>query len=180
MIKSIFAGVMIGIACVISSKVGSWQGAFAFSIGLIVICLRGYSLYTGKIGYISGKKHILDNLLILIGNLAGIVILSGMAHVDTTEIMALKLSAPLYMVFLKAVGCGFLMYIAVDIFKQRNSIIGCICCVPAFILCGFEHSIADMYYLLNSDVTWYGALFLLIAIIGNGIGANLHKLEVER
>lgn len=56
-IKAIFAGIMIGIACLTSIGAGgSFPGAILFSIGLMIIVLRGYNLYTGKIGYIKSYK----------------------------------------------------------------------------------------------------------------------------
>ena len=53
LIKSIFAGVMIGIAGTVFLRVdNNIIGSFLFSIGLLVICMYGMNLYTGKIGYI--------------------------------------------------------------------------------------------------------------------------------
>ena len=74
-------------------------------------------------------------------------------------------------------GCGFLMYIAVDIYKQKQNIIGILCCIPAFIIAGFEHSIADMFYICNAHIfNMKTLIFILIVIIGNAMGALLHKL----
>ena len=48
-IKSVFAGLMIGIAGLVFLNTGaSWIGAVLFSVGLIVICMFGYNLYTGN------------------------------------------------------------------------------------------------------------------------------------
>ena len=53
LIKSIFAGVMIGIAGTVFLRVdNNIIGSFLFSIGLLVICMYGMNLYTGKVGYI--------------------------------------------------------------------------------------------------------------------------------
>ena len=53
LIKSIFAGIMIGIAGTVYLRVdNNIVGSFLFSIGLLVICMYGMNLYTGKIGYI--------------------------------------------------------------------------------------------------------------------------------
>ena len=46
--------------------------------------------------------------------------------------------------------CGVLMYIAVEHYKEGSGagrFLGIILCVPTFILCGFEHSIANMFYI---------------------------------
>ena len=177
-IKSIFAGTIIGIAALTSIGAGgSWYGAILFSIGLIIICIEDYNLYTGKIGYIKSYKEIPTMLLYMLGNFIGIVLISFTCNIDTSAVMAIKLANPLYLSFSKAIGCGFLMFIAVDIYKQKNSIIGVVCCIPAFILSGFEHSIADLFYIVNSGTfNLKVIIFFVIIIIGNAIGALLHKL----
>ena len=88
------------------------------------------------------------------------------------------MSNPWYLTFINAVFCGWLMYVAVDTFKKGTPI-GIICAVPAFIICGFEHSIADMYYFFNGQITVSTMLTLLLIIAGNAVGANLHRLTKE-
>ena len=69
------------------------------------------------------------------------------------------------------------MFSAVDIYKKYDSITGIIFCIPTFILCGFEHSIADsFYFFVMGCYTLNVFLFILTAIIGNAVGANLFKL----
>ena len=52
--------------------------------------------------------------------------------------------------------------------------------IPLFILSGFEHSIADMFYFSASDAfvrdTGAAALFLLTVIAGNAVGGVLLPL----
>lgn len=177
-IKAVFAGIMIGIACLISIGAGgSFPGAILFSIGLMVIVLRGYNLYTGKIGYILSVKDIPTMLLYILGNLIGVILVSLCTNISTTDIMMAKMAAPALLVFGRAVGCGFLMFLAVDIYKQHHSLLGVFGCVPAFILAGFEHSIADLFYICCSGIYDLKVLgFILIVVLGNAIGALLHKL----
>ena len=53
LIKSIFAGIMIGIAGTVYLRVdNNIVGSFLFSIGLFVICMYGMILYSGKVGYL--------------------------------------------------------------------------------------------------------------------------------
>lgn len=180
-IKSIFAGIMIGIACLTSLGAGgSFPGAILFSVGLMIIVLRGYNLYTGKVGYIQNKKDIPKQLVYILGNLIGIIGISLCSNVSTADIMTAKLAAPFYLTFAKAIGCGFLMFLAVDIYKKKNSLLGVFGCVPAFILAGFEHSIADFFYILNSGIfTWEVLIFIILVILGNAVGALLHKFLEE-
>jgi formate/nitrite transporter FocA (FNT family) len=48
-------------------------------------------------------------------------------------------------------------------------------CVPAFILCGFEHSVADMFYFAASSAyslySVKGIVYILLVSLGNLIGA---------
>ena len=44
----------------------------------------------------------------------------------------------------------------------------------SFILCGFEHSIADMFYFAAARAfSFEYALFILIVVLGNAIGGML-------
>jgi len=184
-IRAVAAGVMIGIAGAIYLAVGPPLGAILFSIGLMIICNRGFNLYTGKIGYIQKPREILDMLIYIGGNAVGTLIVAATQSVGAQDLVAAKLVLPWYLVLVKSIGCGFLMYIAVDIYKQGYRVyeqvsryIGIITCIPAFILAGFEHSIADMYYIgCARNFTWESLLFIVIVIIGNAIGANLHHLD---
>lgn len=176
-LKSVFAGIMIGIAGLVYLNVSvTWVAALLFSIGLIIICMLGYNLYTGKVGYIKSYKDLPKMGKYIIGNLLGVFLVSLTTTTSSTELMIAKLQIPYWLLFLKSMGCGFLMYIAVDIYKQKKNIIGILCCIPAFILAGFEHSIADMFYICRSGIfNKEVIIFILIVIIGNAIGALWHK-----
>lgn len=188
-LRAIAAGAMIGIAGAIYLAVGPPWGAVLFSIGLMIICNRGFNLYTGKIGYIQKPKEILDMLIYICGNAIGTLIVAATQNVNTTEMVAAKLAMPWWLTLVKAIGCGFLMYIAVDTYKIKQNYWGIITCIPAFILAGFEHSIADMFYIYCSDychwgnigwdgnISWDAGVFIIIVIIGNAIGANIHHLD---
>jgi hypothetical protein len=53
LIKSILAGLAIAIGAIIFLSLGSPYGAIFFSVGLYIVLWYKFSLYTGKIGYIS-------------------------------------------------------------------------------------------------------------------------------
>lgn len=177
-IKSIFAGICIGIAGTAYVKLGG--GPFAaclFAVGLISIVLFNFNLYTGKIGYIQSWKEIPKILLIILGNLIGCWLVAETAGVSAESLVEAKLIMPLWEVFFKSIWCGFLMFAAVNVYKEHKSLIGIIFCIPTFILCGFEHSIADSFYFFSaSQITLPIVIFILITIVGNAIGANLFKL----
>ena len=69
---------------------------------------------------------------------------------------------------------GILMFIAVDFYKQRKSFLAIFFCVPVFILAGFEHSIADMFYVCSAGAFGLDSLiFILLVLLGNAIGCML-------
>ena len=177
-IKSIFAGFMIGIAGLVYLNIQiNWVAALFFSIGLIIICVLNYNLYTGKIGYINSYKEIFKMLKYILGNFIGVFLISLTSTVNSSDLIDIKMQIPYYLLFLKSVGCGYLMFIAVDIYRKEKSILGILCAVPAFILAGFEHSIADMFYLCCTrtfDIKYI--VFIFIILIGNAAGSFIHRL----
>ncbi len=196
LIKSIFAGIMIGIAGTVYLRVdNNIVGAFLFSIGLLVICMYGMNLYTGKIGYILINKlnYIYELLITILGNFIGtflvarLVLLTRFKSVSdkAVDLVNLKLSDNLLSIFILAMLCGILMYIAVNNYKKINNEIGkysCIfMCVMVFILSGFEHSIANMYYISVANLlSLKSLLYILIMILGNSVGSILIALYYNR
>ena len=82
-----------------------------------------------------------------------------------------KLDQSVFSTGVRAFFCGILMYLAVSIFREKGSALGILLCVPAFILSGFEHSIADMFYFGASGIVSLRALgFIWTAIAGNALG----------
>ena len=99
------------------------------------------------------------------------------------ELTARKLSESPVQIFLLGVMCGLLMYIAVDHFRTWQGdfgrFVGILLCVPAFIIAGFEHVVADMFYLmLGVQTGMIGKIivFLLVCSLGNACGAWLIPL----
>ena len=68
--------------------------------------------------------------------------------------------------------CGILIFICVEIYKTRGTVLGILICIPTFILCGFEHSIADIFYFCNARIfSWQAVLVVLLVALGNALGA---------
>ena len=192
--KAVLSGFMIGIGGTVylncSNKI---VGSFLFTIGLITICEFGFNLYTGKVGYtlINGQKWG-DKLsflgIVILGNYVGTMIY-GLAYgaerhelrQTAGELCTKKLEQNPLTVFLLALCCGILMFIAVDAYRKNAGnvakYVAILIGIPTFILSGFEHSIADMVYFafaplsVNFQLKTYG--FLLVVLIGNGLGGVL-------
>lgn len=193
--KSIAAGVLIciGATCNLSCT-NEFIGAFLFSVGLFFICSLGLNLYTGKIGYFFKTKNKIDFLLVWAGNLIGCVISSALIRTSkpnlsimAEKIMFNKLNQGLPNIIISAIFCGILMYIAVDNYNKNNNsinkVVGVLLSVITFVLCGFEHSIADMCYCfisVNSISLLYKYIALIIIVsIFNGVGAILFRFIVS-
>ena len=57
LVKSILAGIMIGVGgTIFLSSSDKVIGATLFAIGLFMIVINGFNLYTGKVGYIFENK----------------------------------------------------------------------------------------------------------------------------
>jgi formate/nitrite transporter FocA (FNT family) len=70
-----------------------------------------------------------------------------------------------------------MIYLAVEGYKRTKNALIIVLPVMVFILCGFEHCVANMFYLAYAGrlFTPAGLWFLLLNIIGNsagGIGMN--------
>jgi formate/nitrite transporter FocA (FNT family) len=193
LLSAFLAGIMIsfggGVYLACESKA---VGALLFSLGLTVILINGLLLFTGKTAYLLENKpsYILFLLQIWIGNILGcmgmgaLIFLAKPALAETaSKLCETKLTqSPLQTIILGAL-CGILVYLAVDFFrsdddkKAFNKYLMVFTCVPAFILCGFEHSVADMFYFAASSThalyTGEGIVYILLVSAGNLIGAVL-------
>ncbi len=187
--KSIFEGIMSGLyvgvgATVYLSCENKIIGSVAFTIALISICLTGAQLFTGKIGYMvfNHKKNDFISLIgCIIGNAIGtfscaaIVTGAGIPiRQRAIEMCAAKLDAPYVKIFFAAIMCGILMFTAVYTYKEKKSMAVVFFAVPAFILSGYEHSIADMFY-FSASMTFSPMIlpFLCVVLLGNSVGGML-------
>ena len=151
-VKAIYAGFAIGIGGIIYLSVDNKVlASLFFSFGLSTIVTQGFNLYTGKIGFVKEWREMPDMMLILAGNFMGTFIAAMLAKaanlgIDSTQMVHNKLDNSLIHVFLLSVFCGVMMYLAIDNYNKSKNIVFVIAAVMIFILSGFEHSIANMFY----------------------------------
>ena len=188
---SLFAGVLIAIA--------GWGflanpvlGMFLFCVGLIAVVKYQTRLYTGTAGFLSSWRDLPSLLLILLGNIAGYLAVASVALVSplplgeaAIKVISSRLAVGWWRTGLLAIGCGLLMSLAVDFARKNRDFsdwLPLLFAVPAFILCGFPHCVADAFYCCvylfsASDIPWlslaayYGAI-----VLGNFIGCNIYRL----
>lgn len=193
LIKSILAGIMIGIGGTIYLSLDNKiVGSILFAIGLFIIVVYSFNLYTGKIGYLINtfnKKYIRELIITLIGNFIGTLFVGfilkytriyTMISEKAKTLADIKLDDTLISILILSFFCGILMYLAVNTYKEVKDIgkyLAVFLGVIVFILCGFEHCIANMYYFSVSS-TWSlnTLLYLLVMILGNSLGGILIPL----
>lgn len=201
----IFAGLAIGlgslaftiVSAYLPSPGGVMFASMLFSIGLILVCVLGLQLYTGKIGVVfDNREKLAENAInlpiMLVGNAIGAFALGIVCHFIfnnvpeiANRILAISLGKTNSVtVFLQGIFCGALVYIAVYLYKNLQNwamkIIGIIVAVTLFVYCGFQHCIANMFYFgmafnWNIDMLWN----LLLVILTNSIGALLVRCLVH-
>lgn len=181
---SISIGGIVFLSC--ESKVA---GAIFFTIGLFTVCTFGLNLFTGKVCYALDNKasYILDLILIWCGNFTG-CILTGLAMrltrvaptlIETAQgVCEKKLSGSPLSTIILGLFCNICIYIAVDGYKNNPHEIGkylaLLFGVTVFILCGFEHCVANMFYFSMAGIfTGNMIVFLLLNTLGNIIGGLL-------
>ncbi len=189
LISSFLAGIMIAIGgSVYLSVENKVAGALLFSVGLFSILMFRLHLYTGKICYVvsgEGKWYhrVLEVVTTLVGNtlgagMTGLVLSYKFMETAAGPLAEKKLAIPLGYVFAYAVFCGILIYVAVEAFRTvkegalKSTIV--FLCVSVFILSGFEHSIADIFYFFAArSLDLPSILFLLVVVLGNTVGGIL-------
>lgn len=133
----------------------------------------GQNLFTGKCGFIfQDKIKILDLIIILIVNLlAGYFLGLLYSKLDTVVFENAISKVGTWNIdfsfFVKSILCGFIMYIAVYMYKKGTSL-GIIFGIPLFIFCGFQHCIANI---ITMGIARTFDMSIFICILGNFLGS---------
>ena len=178
-----------------------FAGAAVFPVGLMLVVIAGAELFTGNnlmTLALMNKKITVSQMLrnwgiVWVANLVGSVllaavlfyggVLSGAAADKAIAIAESKASLDVMTMILRAILCNMIVVLAVWMATGAQDIVSKIfaCWFPImmFVLCGFEHSIANMYFIpmgmfLGANVTIAQlASNLIFVTIGNLIGGAL-------
>ena len=147
-------------------------GGVVFSLGLLLVVVAGAELFTGNnllaMAWADGKVSTADVLfnwfVVCTANFAGalsvasLVFLSG--HLETNggaigrtylAIAAAKTSLPFWSAFFSGVMCNVLVCLAIWMTLAGSSVvdkaIAIVFPISAFVAAGFEHSVANMYFI---------------------------------
>lgn len=160
-------------------------GALFFTVGLFTVCTFGLHLFTGKVCYVfeQDKAYALSLPLIWLGNLTGTAVVAAMVRLSriagicerAVTMCRIKTDDSLLSLFILGVLCNIFIYIAVEGFKNNPHEIGKYLAlffgVMVFILCGYEHCVADMFYFWAAGIWSVKAVLCLLTVtLGNIIG----------
>lgn len=176
-----------------------------FPLGLILVAIAGADLFTGNTAYFipswfEGKTKfsaILKNWgLVYFGNFIGSIIVAFL-FAYLTDIFAkdpwlssvkgiaiAKTSAPFYKAFVKGIACNWMVALAMWLSYGAKDITGKIMGIwfpiMAFVAMGFEHSIANMFFIptamfYGADISWGTFIVnnLIPVTLGNIVGGAL-------
>lgn len=186
--RSILAGIFIGLAGFVYLSVGGIAGAFLFAFGLTCVVLYKLNLYTGKAGvYPTEKLH--ELIFMFIMNVVGCSITALLASLQINmisdnlcNIIDARQEASLMKVFILSIGTGVIMEAAVQHSgrSEKPNFIPILLGVPTFILCGMPHSVADAFYYTLHCFTDYDGIWFLkpwgISVFGNYLGCKIPRI----
>lgn len=149
-------------------------GAMTFATGLMMVVLTGAELFTGNVMMtfaVIEKRTSFFKLLrnwsiVYVGNFVGSIILalliylSGCSHNSHEALGAMglttactKASLPFIEAFTRGILCNWLVCLAIWMASSSRHVIGKIFAIffpiMTFVASGYEHSIANMYFLTN-------------------------------
>ena len=186
LLKAFAAGVFISVGgAVFLSCESRYLGALLFAVGLFVICTMGLLLFTGKVCYVfeNDLGYALSLILIWLGNLAGCTVsaalfrmtrIAGIAE-KAAGMCETKLAETPASVFILGIFCNILIWIAVEGYKKNPHELGkylaIVFGVVVFIVSGFEHCVANMFYFaVAGQLGGQAFTFLAVNTLGNAVG----------
>lgn len=185
----------------IDPGLAKFLGAAVFPVGLMLVVICGAELFTGNnlmslalmTKKITAGQMLKNWCVVWLGNLVGSLalvlivkyggVLAGDAATKAIGIAEGKATLDVMTMILRGILCNILVVLAVWMATSAQDIVSKIfaCWFPImlFVLCGFEHSVANMYFipvgmLLGAKVTVGACVTNLICVtIGNLIGGAL-------
>ncbi|MFC2035088.1 formate/nitrite transporter family protein, partial [Chloroflexota bacterium] len=179
---------------------GRVLGGLVFSLGLILVIVGGAELFTGNnlivMAWASRKlstKKVLRNwIIVYFGNMVGalatalVVFLAkhyqmanGAVGLTTLNIGLTKVNLDFFQAVMLGVLCNALVCMAVWLTYSSRTTIGRISAIifpiTAFVAAGFEHSVANMYFIPYAILTKVGASDTFWQTIGSS-AANYQEL----
>ena len=179
-ISSALAGIAIsigGIAFLVSGQ------AWMFPVGLFMVCLFELDLFTGKVSTVDKLSRVPDLIIMVVTNmLVAMVTGEVMRYAKPTiidvavKICEKKMSEGFALIPL-AILCNVMIYTAVYSYNNKRSAVrmfGLYFATMIFVLCGFEHCVANAFYFaLAGMVDGSVIAYLVKNAVFNAVGGIL-------
>lgn len=182
--------------------IAKFMGAAVFPVGIVLVVVAGAELFTGNclvsVSVLNREEKITNMLknwtFVYIGNFIGSIVLAyflakaglyeGHAAAKAIAIAEGKMKLEMSQAIIRGIMCNILVVLAVWMQSGSKDIAGKVLTlwfpVMAFVLSGFEHSIANMYFIplgkfLGAGVTWLQMWInnIIPVTIGNIIGGGV-------
>ena len=177
-------------------------GGLAFSLGLILVIIAGAELFTGNnlimMGFGSGVvtyKQLLKNWGVsYLGNFIGSIFIVGLMYFSNQWMMkdyllgakavliaADKVNLTFTEAFVRGILCNLLVCLAVWLCFSARTVVGKVSAIifpiTAFVASGFEHSIANMYF-IPMGIILKGNSNVMNKVLEVAPDANLSRLNI--
>jgi formate/nitrite transporter len=182
---------------------GSFLGAAVFPVGLILVIIAGGELVTGNMmalpmalmsRKITGRQLVRNWFWVTISNFVGAIFVayffghivglteSGPFVAKTVSIAKSKLDDSMLQTFISAIGCNWLVALAVWLSYSAEDVAGKILAIwwpiMTFVAIGFQHVVANMFIIpaaiFAGHFTWADYLRNFVAVwLGNVVGASI-------
>ena len=184
--------------------VTKFLGGAAFSLGLMLVVIGGGELFTGNclmpLGTLAGcasPRAVLRNWFwVYVSNWGGALLVAELIHlsglasgavgVNVLKIASAKMNLSMDQAFFRGILCNWLVVMAVWMSMAAQDIVGKVFSIffpiMAFVASGFEHSIANMYFMAlgifaKGDAAVVAAAELAPEKLASvGLGGYLHNL----
>lgn len=185
-ILSIFAGISISFGAMFYLIIPNQYFASAiFSLGIILVMTFNFKLFTGVIPkQFQLNQSLLTNIIIYFGNIFGAMISSFFALSSSKSSIIISKAFTIIenktdflRTAIAGIACGIIIGLIVHIQHQKFRCIMAIPLIMLFILLGFEHCIANSFYMLASSNIKLD--ILLSSTIGNIIGGLFVSIGIE-
>ena len=192
---AVFGGIMVGVGGVgllismisFEGAIGKLVGAILFSLAMFVVTTFGLYLITGLSTRIltMGVKNFWSLPVSLLFNVIGIGILAGLvilSHIEIHEVATVMMDTKLgddgWVInsFSSGILCGIMIGLSVILpkytaKKELSASVGVIFPVFVFVFCGFDNSLANIFYMLMcNEMTWAMVGYCFVSMVGNLIG----------
>lgn len=206
-LMALFAGITIGIGCTcfllftsltVMPAFGKMCGGFLFALGIFAIISFEMKLFTGMVAGIPsmGKKDLWQLPVCFLCNALGVLLTATLikftAIGDTVVLLGAqaidgKLNAEYWYInaLISSIFCGILITMSILApsyakAKGLSATLGVVLPIIVFAFCGFDHSVANMFYFFSlGEVSWRVVGYILITIVGNILGGTAFPLVVN-